>query len=200
MISVTQNKVNLCSSCKHGYPSCPAKVTDVLFGDGTGYDNICCCAYYKPKCDTEEAYQRGLSEGNDIGYKDGVNDGRNEAWECARKLFSSMADSDIEKAFPVEWNNGGFNALINLQPQEAIAKLKVYEEKQDDKPIIGEVVERYLNGKRDGVGMFLGEDGDYWNCLFWTGAIFGTFAYPSNQFKRTGNVCDITKILEATKA
>ena len=68
--------------------------------------------------------------------------------------------------------------------------------KQDDKPIIGEVVERYLNGKRDGVGMFLGEDGDYWNCLFWTGAIFGTFAYPSNQFKRTGNVCNITEILE----
>lgn len=72
--------------------------------------------------------------------------------------------------------------------------------KQDDKPIIGEVVERYLNGKRDGVGMFLGEDGDYWNCLFWTGAIFGTFAYPSNQFKRTGNVCDIEKILEAMEA
>ena len=71
---------------------------------------------------------------------------------------------------------------------------------KDDKPIIGEVVERYLNGKRDGIGMFLGEDGDYWNCLFWTGAIFGTFAYPSNQFKRTGNVCDITKILEAMKA
>ena len=32
----------------------------------------------------DEAYQRGLEE----------------AWETARKLFSSMADSDIEKAFP----------------------------------------------------------------------------------------------------
>ncbi len=60
--------------------------------------------------------------------------------------------------------------------------------KQNDKPIIGEVVERYLNGKRDGVGMFLGEDGDYWSCLFWTGATFGTFAYPSKQFKRPGKV------------
>ena len=52
-----------------------------------------------------------------------------------------MADSDIEKAFPVEWNNGGFNALINLQPQEAIAKLKAYEEKnaedEIDKKITG---------------------------------------------------------------
>ena len=56
----------------------------------------------------DEAYQRGLDD----------------AWEAARKLFSSMADSDIEKAFPIEWNNGGFKALMNLQPQEAIAKLK----------------------------------------------------------------------------
>ena len=60
-------------------------------------------------------------------YKDGVKDGRSEAWEAAKKLFSTMAESDIEKAFPIEWNSGGFNALINLQPQEAIAKLKAYE-------------------------------------------------------------------------
>ena len=80
---------------------------------------------WKKKLEAE--YQRGLDD----------------AWECARKLFSSMADSDIEKAFPVEWNNGGFNALINLQPQEAIAKLKAYEEKQkeDDKIVVGDEVE-----------------------------------------------------------
>lgn len=91
----------------------------------------------------DDAYHRGLSEGNDIGYKDGVKDGQNEAWECAKKLFSSMADSDIEKAFPIEWNNGGFYALMNLQPQEAIAKLKAYEEKHqtDDKIKVGDEVE-----------------------------------------------------------
>ncbi len=92
----------------------------------------------------DTAYQRGLEEGkqatwglvadaSSAEYEKGLND----AWECARKLFSSMADSDIEKAFPTEWNNGGFHALINLQPQEAIAKLKAYEEKQKaDDPII----------------------------------------------------------------
>ena len=85
----------------------------------------------------ETAYQRGLEEGKKATWElvaDASNaeyqKGLNDAWECARKLFSSMADSDIEKAFPTEWNNGGFHALINLQPQEAIAKLKAYEEKQ----------------------------------------------------------------------
>ena len=56
-------------------------------------------------------------------------------------MFSSMADSDIENAFPIEWNNGGFKALMNLQPQEAIEKLKAYEEKQtDDRIEVGDEV------------------------------------------------------------
>lgn len=139
MISVTQNKVNLCSSCKHGYPSCPAKVADVLYGDGTGCDNICCCAYYKPKCDTEESYQRGLSEGNDIGYKDGVKDGQNEAWECAKKLFSTMSETEIEKVFPTEWENG-FYGLMQMKPQYAIDKLKAYEKKENEEIKVGDII------------------------------------------------------------
>ena len=64
---------------------------------------------------------------------------------------------------------------------------------------VGDVVERYLNGKLDSTGIYLGEDGDYWNCLFWTGAVFGTFAYPKNQFKKTEKHVDIASILEDMK-
>lgn len=86
------------------------------------------------------------------------------AWEAAKKLFSSMADSDIDKAFPIEWNNGGFNALMNLQPQEAIAKLKAYEEKQkaDDKIEVGdEVAFHHDDGRPDTVVVvtYIGQDG-----------------------------------------
>ena len=49
--SVIGNKVNLCDSCKHEYPVCVAGSADVFFGDGTGNDNVCCCALYAPiKC------------------------------------------------------------------------------------------------------------------------------------------------------
>ena len=82
---------------------------------------------WKKKLEAE--YQRGLDD----------------AWEAARKLFSSMADSDIEKAFPIEWNNGGFKALMNLQPQEAIAKLKAYEEKQKADDEIEEKITGFLD-------------------------------------------------------
>ncbi len=66
----------------------------------------------------------------------------------------------------------------------------------DDKIEVGDIVERYLNGKLDSTGIYLGEDGDYWNCLFWTGTVFGTFAYPKNQFKKTDKHYDIASILK----
>ena len=65
-------------------------------------------------CTTQEAYQKGLDD----------------AWAAARKLFSDMSEKEIEAIFPNEWNNGGFRALIELKPQEAIEKIREYEEKQ----------------------------------------------------------------------
>ena len=47
-VSVYGNKVHLCESCKCDYPECQSMGKDVLFGDGIGNDNICCCAYYEP--------------------------------------------------------------------------------------------------------------------------------------------------------
>lgn len=44
--NVPNNKVHLCDSCKHEYPDCPASNIDMLFGDGVGNDNICCCKCY----------------------------------------------------------------------------------------------------------------------------------------------------------
>jgi len=41
---VKNNKVNLCDSI---YPECPSERYDVMFGDGIGKDNICCCAGYR---------------------------------------------------------------------------------------------------------------------------------------------------------
>lgn len=40
------NQIHLCDSCKYDYPNCPSENEDVLFGNGVGNDNICCCAKY----------------------------------------------------------------------------------------------------------------------------------------------------------
>lgn len=46
--SVVGNKVHLCESCTQDVPTCHAKFGDLLFGDGFGSDNVCCCPYYEP--------------------------------------------------------------------------------------------------------------------------------------------------------
>ena len=137
----------------------------------------------------EGEYQRGLSEGNDIGYQDGVKDGRNEAWEAAKKLFSTMAESDIEKAFPIEWNSGGFKALMNLQPQEAIERLKSYE---DDKIKRGDIVnvEGSCNDDLLGVVTKVLEDNCY---IMWGDGSGGTWCKDS--VVKTGKHIDVDKFL-----
>ena len=132
----------------------------------------------------DEAYQRGLED----------------AWEAAKKLFSSMADSDIEKAFPIEWNNGGFKALMNLQPQEAIAKLKAYEDKNSDRIEVGDEVEwtgdkyvvTYLN-----YDIETSEITDY-DLLAYDGSVVDHV--KKCAFTKTGKHYDIASILEAMRA
>lgn len=156
----------------------------------------------------EESYQRGLSEGHDIGYKKGLEEGKkafdlldaerdseyqrglDDAWECAKKLFSTMADSDIEKVFPIEWNSGGFKALMNLQPQEAIERLKSYE---DDKIKRGDIVnvQGCCNDDLLGVVTKVWEDNCY---IVWGDGSGG--AWSKGSVVKTGKHADIDKFLE----
>ena len=93
----------------------------------------------------EEAYQKGLDDSakvqesaTDAAYQCGLN----AAWQTAKYLFSEMSDTEINLVFPQEWNNGGFKALMALHPQDAIAKLKAYEEQQksDDEIKVGDII------------------------------------------------------------
>ena len=125
----------------------------------------------------DDAYQRGL----------------NDAWEAAKKLFSSMADSDIDKAFPIEWNNGGFNALMNLQPQEAIEKLKAYEERQkaDDEIEVGDEI-RPSYSDIAGVVTLIDDDTIY---VLWRDGS-STSMIKLKEVRKTGRHFDIASILE----
>ena len=95
----------------------------------------------------DEAYQRGYKDcqtrycsfdacpNRQAEYQRGLDD----AWEAAKKLFSTMSDTEIEKVFPVEWKSG-FSGLMQMKPQYAIEKLKAYEEKQNAKIEVGNEV------------------------------------------------------------
>ena len=144
----------------------------------------------------DTAYKKGLHYGESkCGYCNEYQRGLDDAWEAARKLFSSMADSDIEKAFPIEWNNGGFKALMNLQPQEAIAKLKAYEEKQkaDDEIKVGDEVRH----ERGWSAVVTSIDNVGFSVKDYTGEVA---SYSDiSKFTKTGRHFDIPKILEEMK-
>ena len=56
--TIENNSVCLCNSCCNKYPECGSKINiDVVFGDGVGNDNICCCNKYEPI--VEHDYDRG---------------------------------------------------------------------------------------------------------------------------------------------
>ena len=84
------------------------------------------------------AYDRGYKQGqkdmeqNTMAVlENGKMIGREEAWECARKIMLSDEDGgiahiDIQKIFGGSY----YQAMMNYSASEAIAKIKEYEEKQ----------------------------------------------------------------------
>lgn len=76
----------------------------------------------------KRGYENGFAEGREPAEgTDAYQRGMTDAWTAARKLFSEWSEKDIEEAFPKEWKNGGFRALINLDPNDAVIRTKNYE-------------------------------------------------------------------------
>ena len=154
----------------------------------------------------DEAYQKGINDGSlDVkqrvegAYQRGLED----AWETAKKIFGYEIDGgldidELKKAFGSDVYCTADIIRTNTAEQ-AIAKLKAYDDKHSDCIEVGDVVERYIDGKLDSKGIYLEEDDGYWKCLFDTGAVLMTFAYPKGQFKKTGKHYDIQSILEAMR-
>ena len=150
----------------------------------------------------DEAYQNGYKtcmQENDFDspctscedYQRGVEDGRNETWEAARKI---VCDEKLDWNTLLHlFNKGNFTGIFgDFSASEVIAKLKAYEEKQktDEDVKRGDVViridgdKRYLVTYADNDRVYgINEDGK------WCGADLKAVA-------RTGEHYDIDKILK----
>ena len=118
----------------------------------------------------DEAYQRGLEDGK---------------WKAEDGCTGCKYEGDAGEHLPCEY------CMNNFKNQ--------WTAKQKDRIEVGDIVERYVDGKLDSKGIYLQEDDGYWRCLFDTGAVLMTFAYPKGQFKKTGKHYDIQSILEAMR-
>jgi RNAse (barnase) inhibitor barstar len=127
----------------------------------------------------DEAYRRGL----------------NDMWDVVRKI-SLMTSAEAEEVFAGAGSYNRYN--LGYSGVEAMDAYKAYLEKKD-RIEVGDIVDRYIDGKFDSRGIYLGGNGEIWDCLFWANTLPITLAYPKEQFKKTGKHYDIASILEAMR-
>ena len=143
----------------------------------------------------DEAYQRGYKDcetrycsfdacpNRQAEYRRGLDD----AWECARELYLNGVCKDLFGEY--------FNTFIkNHTAQEAIAKLKAYEEKQNDKIEVGDTVDLKdaFSDKGGGIVTKIFDN----DCCYivWYDGSGG--AWAKDMLVKTGKHIDIASILK----
>lgn len=146
----------------------------------------------------DEAYQRGFEEGRKVGIKDGMC----EAWDAARKIVVDTDNGGIALGTLGEiFGTQAYSCIMrDNTAQEAIAKLKAYEDKQKDDDSIkrGDEVVEIQSGARFCVTNF-------WENNHGEKGVSGfnhecpAFQATFDKVKKTGKHYEIQSILEAMK-
>ena len=102
----------------------------------------------------DDAYNRGYKDAEikhfaDLDYKNGLEDGRMEAWECAKKLILNKKDGglstdEIKDIFAADAED--YTVFKNLSASEAIEKIKKYEGGVTRQSIIKSQLEDIITG------------------------------------------------------
>ena len=133
-----------------------------------------------------------IMKGNTVdteAYNKGLEDGRNEVWELAKKLWHNDAKTN-DDIYGIEY----FIDIANdYTPQEALAKLEAYEKEQNEMKV-GNVV-TVCGEKGIVVGYLCGlEEYEVW---------MDGYGRPQrickNEIKKTGKHIDIQSLLEQIK-
>ena len=118
------------------------------------------------------------------GHSDGIAQGLNDAWDLAKKLWY-LGNQKCKEIFGYEFS---IDIIEHFTPQEALAKLKAYEETQS-KVVVGDVVYHDPYGN----GIMTREDEEYYNVLLENG---DAICFEKESVTKTGKHIDISSILE----
>ena len=147
-------------------------------------------AYNKGYAQCQDDYGDALKHAKDTAYQKGLED----AWKAARKI---VCDEGIDmNTLCTIFRRGCSDSIIRDYPaSEAIAKLKAYEEKQNDKIEVGDEV--IYNGTTKCIVVRPEDDERYASLIDSDGTHYSA---DHRECKKTGRHFDIASILEATKA
>lgn len=156
--------------------------------------------YEKEELDRLQKYEEVQIPYSEV-YNKGLEDGRNEVWELANKLFGYTSDTkisneDLKKIFGSACE---MDILRNFTPQEALEKLEAYEKEQNIK--VGDVVK---NGNDETEFVVIATSEETINgqpILRPIGKtlIKGVIFASNTDLKKTGKHIDIQSLLEQIK-
>ena len=139
---------NIIPYCDGGCVGCPKSYgyeENLYCGDGREYASEAKCT----ECWDREITTENLAElehdfniatqGHSKGYSNGYEKGLQDAWELARKIFTTEC-SILQKVFG---HSDEGQIIMTNEPQEALAKLEAYEKEQEIK--VGDVVKEKNN-------------------------------------------------------
>ena len=144
-----------------------------------------CCNREMPNTEPKEELFIDFKGELDTEYNKGLND----AWEVAKKFFADMKEDVLEEIFGEHWS---FYKIMEMTPQEALAKLKAYEEAQN-KIEIGDVVKSTLYVDMN-CGVVANITDDKASLVHKDGKF--SVMVPLEFLVKTGEHIDIAKILE----
>lgn len=122
-------------------------------------------------------------------YEKGLNDGRNEVWELARKIYE-MKSKEFDEVFRAVHY---VDVFYHFTPQEALAKFEAYEKEQNEIKKSDEV--QTLDGSHKGVVTLVRNRGDFF--VLWDNGTADI--YKAHEVKKTGKHIDIQSLLEQIK-
>lgn len=72
-----------------------------------------------------------------------------KAWELARWCFKDASDSDLERAFPFEWNHGGYRRIADMPYIQAAGRYETWQKqsKEDDGIKVGDEVKFFCESE-----------------------------------------------------
>jgi hypothetical protein len=149
---------------------------------------------YKTKCGYCNEYQRGFEDGkktpSELASNAEYQRGLNDAWECGKKLaWTAKYGGYGERLSDVFGRDDTFD-FYDYTPNEAIEKLKAFEQKQD-KIEVGDELTAYSGVK------CIATVADYENDIFYVLFSDGSSGKRDvKTLKKTGRHFDIQKILE----
>lgn len=77
-------------------------------------------------------------------YDDAEQRGADKAWELARWCFKDASDSDLERAFPFEWNHGGYRRIADMPYIQAAGRYEAWQKQKEENAEIAEAKKEVL--------------------------------------------------------